>query len=443
MGVQSRQSDRDGGSRAPTRGFIRSARNLPTMSLPDLLAEAVEGEDVVATVDIGGEDALVVTPSRTLVYRAEGLLSEETVEEYAHDVDRIDVKEGRRKAKLVLDYAIDGQETVTVPSKRLDDVLHPVLAGVLSATGITDPGESALRTFRFSELTLVVTSDRLVKHIGASVWDQEYEEFHYGDVTDLDFEEGTVATSIVLTHGGRQERFKAPNEDAPAVRRALTDALCAFHDVESLAEFRVTVADETEEDDAAAESTAAASTTEFSDGLDPLSASPATEEADADGSEDTEVGGVDSPDAAESAGADARTEPDATAATGTGTAESTEAAPSTTGSAAAGASGAAEDATATEPGAGSDEAGGRDSDQAGSAVPGGSESGTAGSAEVADAGEAADSFGDSGFEPAGVEEGELAAEVAELRETVEAQTERLDRQAELIEKLVEELRRGR
>jgi len=45
-------------------------------------------------------------------------------------------------------------------------VLHPVLAGVLNGNGITDPGETVVKTYRFSELTLIITSDRLVKHIG-------------------------------------------------------------------------------------------------------------------------------------------------------------------------------------------------------------------------------------------------------------------------------------
>jgi hypothetical protein len=52
-------------------------------------------------------------------------------------------------------------------------------------------------------------------------------------------------------------------------------------------------------------------------------------------------------------------------------------------------------------------------------------------------------FGDSGFEPAGVTDDDLAEEVAALRVAVEQQAERLDEQATLIEQLIEELRRGR
>jgi hypothetical protein len=53
------------------------------------------------------------------------------------------------------------------------------------------------------------------------------------------------------------------------------------------------------------------------------------------------------------------------------------------------------------------------------------------------------SFDGSPFESAGVEGEDLATEVAALRSTVEAQSDRLDRQSMLIEQLIEELRRGR
>jgi FlgN protein. len=51
-------------------------------------------------------------------------------------------------------------------------------------------------------------------------------------------------------------------------------------------------------------------------------------------------------------------------------------------------------------------------------------------------------FADSGFEPAAPEE-DLVEEVAQLRETVRRQREEIERNGELIEQLIEELRRGR
>ena len=78
------------------------------MSLPDALTSALGEEPAVAEVSLGGDDILAVTPTRTLVYRAEGLLSDEAVEEYPHDAERLTLSEGRRKAKLTMEYGLDG-----------------------------------------------------------------------------------------------------------------------------------------------------------------------------------------------------------------------------------------------------------------------------------------------------------------------------------------------
>ena len=195
------------------------------MDLPETVRSVVGDESVAARVSLGGEDLLLVTPTRTVVYRAEGLLSDESVHEYGHDVERIAVKSKRRKAKIRLDYGTGGEQSISLPTNCVDDALHPILAGVLNAAGVTDPGETVKRTFRFSELTVVVTSARLVKHVGGAVWDAGQEEFHYDDVTDLRFEEGNHGTAIVLRLGDRQERFKAPNDSAGELREALVATL--------------------------------------------------------------------------------------------------------------------------------------------------------------------------------------------------------------------------
>ncbi|SEO66148.1 hypothetical protein SAMN04487948_10439 [Halogranum amylolyticum] len=358
------------------------------MSLPDLVDSRLNGESVAARVALGGEDELFVTPTRTLVYRADGLLSDESVEEYTHDAERIAVSTGRRKAKVTLDYGLDGETTFALPTKRLQEALHPVLAGVLNAAGITDPGETVKQTFQFSELTLVVTSARVVKHIGSAVWDDDYEEFHYEDVSDLSFEDGSVATSVVITTGGRQERFKAPNEESRAVRETLTNALLAYHDVESLEEFRVVAAPESEPQQKR-------DPVDFGDGPDPLSANPgdlsseplnATRDAEEPQSADRE--GDSSP---------VTDEFDSPSSVG----ESLERPAETPSSSPAQPSTAAIGATD------------------------------------------GDGFEGSGFEAAVDDEERVVDELAALRETVEAQNEELRKQRETMSTLVDELRQGR
>ena len=388
------------------------------MSLPETLATRLDDEEAVATVPLGGDDRLVVTPSRTLVYRAEGLLSDESVEEYPHGAERLTVSQGRRKAKLTFDYGLDGERTVSLPAKRLEDALHPVLAGTLSAAGITDPGESALRTFRFSELTLILTSDRVVKHIGAAVWDDDYEEFHYDDVTDLVFEEGSVATSVVLTVDGRQQRFKAPNEQARAVQETLVDALCAHYDVASLEEFRLAVEPEEE---GRKETT---DPTDFGEGPDPLSAEPAEIDSADDGAPVSE------------------------------TATATEAVSARSDAAGTGPESGGDGSSGTEHAAAVDDAiddvlSAAESDEPASKSVDGEHAGT-GTAPDTPADSGTDAGSDNGFEgtfePARAADGDfeqLLEEVETLRQTVERQGERLDRQSQLIEQLIEELRRGR
>jgi hypothetical protein len=367
------------------------------MSLPDLVHSNLNGESVAARVTLGGEDELFVTPTRTLVYRADGLLSDESVEEYTHDAERLEVSTGRRKAKVTLDYGLDGEETFALPAKRIQEALHPVLAGVLNAAGITDPGETVKHTFQFSELTLVITSARVVKHIGSAVWDGEFEEFHYEDVTDLSFEEGSVATSVVVTTSGRQERFKAPNEDARAVREGLTNALLAYHDVGSLEEFRVTVApDEGAEPER--------DPVDFGDGPDPLSANPG--ELSSEPANATRDSDEPQPERSATASATAESGFDSPGAV----AESLEQPPETPSPSASASASAETPASGTE----------------------GAETETE-----------TDGFAGSGFEAAVDDTERVADELAALRAAVETQNEEIRKQRETMAQLVDELRRGR
>lgn len=205
------------------------------MEIPHLVRDRLEGEEVTAGVNLGDEDALCLTPSKTIVYKGEGLLSDESVSVFPHDANRLTVSEGRRKTKLQFTY-VEGTRSFSVPANRTEPVLELVLGALLRVDGATDPDEAVEGVYRFSELTVIITEKRLVKHIGTAVWDEDYEEFPFADVTGLTFEQGSVATQIVLAVDGRPNRIKAPNDKAPVFRRTLEQALYAFHDVESVEE---------------------------------------------------------------------------------------------------------------------------------------------------------------------------------------------------------------
>ncbi|WP_267640329.1 DUF7115 domain-containing protein [Haloarchaeobius amylolyticus] len=248
------------------------------MDVPGIVETTLAGEDVAAEVSLGGENVLYVTPTRTLIYQSEGFLSDESVDEYPHEAERMTVKEGRRKTRITLTYSLDGERDFTVPANVSESVIHPVLAGVLNASGVTNPGETVTQTFRFSELTVVITSERLVKHVGGAVWDEDYEEYHFADVTGLSFEDGSVATQVVLEVDGRPERIKVANDRAAEVKEYLQQSLFAYYDVNSLDALNDAVrpADVDEEE--------RPSPIDFGEGVDPLDAGNTVQpdEADAD-----------------------------------------------------------------------------------------------------------------------------------------------------------------
>ncbi len=206
------------------------------MSVPGIVQAALEDEEIAARIALGGDDELFVTASATFIYRADGLLSGESIDDFPHTAERLALSEGRRKTRFSLEYPLEGTAEFTIPAKLTDRVLHPVLAGILSGNDITKPGESVINTYRFSELTLILTSERLVKHIGEAVWDEDFEEYLFADVTNLSFEEGNVATQIVIAVDGRPHRIKAPNESANDLSERLKRALCSYHEVSSLKE---------------------------------------------------------------------------------------------------------------------------------------------------------------------------------------------------------------
>ena len=61
------------GRATDTHGFMTGGYKLRTMTVPPIVQSTLDDEDVSTRVPLGGEDELFVTPSRTLIYRADGL----------------------------------------------------------------------------------------------------------------------------------------------------------------------------------------------------------------------------------------------------------------------------------------------------------------------------------------------------------------------------------
>lgn len=232
------------------------------MSVPGRVQTRLGDEEVVARVPLGSDETLYTTPSRTIIHREGTFLKDESVEEFSNSVERLSLREGRRKSRLEFVYASQEDRELTVAKRSIESVLPTVLNGVLAATNVLDAPESVIQSYRFNELTVVVTNQRLLKHVGSAVWDADFESLHFEDVTGLRVEKGSVATQIVLESTAGTERLKVPRDDSRSLREHLERAICAFHDVDSIAELRATSGVEAPEEDAEAN--------QLSDELEPL-----------------------------------------------------------------------------------------------------------------------------------------------------------------------------
>ena len=199
------------------------------MDVPGIVRERLGDERRMTSVNIGGEDRVYVTPPRTLVYHASGLFSRESIDEYSHDARRFDVSANRREATFAFEYD-DGVEAFSIPRERIETVLPPVLAGVLRTTGHIDDEESVEESYRFGERTVVVTEAQVLTSVGEAVWDHDHDSYAYEDVTDLAFDDG----DLVVVVDGRSRRIELDDDSGREAYGTVEAALLAYHGVGSV-----------------------------------------------------------------------------------------------------------------------------------------------------------------------------------------------------------------
>ncbi|WP_435075988.1 DUF7115 domain-containing protein [Halococcus sp. AFM35] len=198
------------------------------MDVPGIVRERLADERRMTSVNVGGDDRVYITPPKTLVYRAAGLFSSESIEEFPHDVGRFDVSADRREATFAFEYE-HGVEAFSAPRERIETILPPVLAGVLRTTGLIDDGERIEESYRFGERTLIVTDRQLLTSVGEAVWDREHDSYDFERVTDLRFDE-----DLRIDVDGRPRYIELDGDGRREAYETLESALCAYHGVASI-----------------------------------------------------------------------------------------------------------------------------------------------------------------------------------------------------------------
>ena len=193
---------------------MQRCRSL-SMDIPSLLSDSIgEEEKIVSRVLVASGTHMITTTERVFIHREEGIINSEIFEEYGLNVDQISIFSDKRKARVVLNYGLEGTREFSLYAKYYDRIVDPLVRGVLKATGVVESGELIRHVYRYGQLTIVLTDKQFLKHIGVALWSRDYENFNYEDVSRVDIEKGGVSAEILIEYKGRMQRIKTDKERA-------------------------------------------------------------------------------------------------------------------------------------------------------------------------------------------------------------------------------------
>lgn len=194
----------------------------------------VDEDELINQVELDDHRTLFVAPSRAIAYRERSLLTEESVESYPTDLERLTLEEGKRQVTVTFEYLDEADRTLDLPKSSIAAALKALLASIIQATDVLEDDETIEELYRFNELTVVLTDRRLIKHIGHALWGDSHEGIDYEIIRDLQTEEGQVSTGVIIETTEATERFKLPKDSADRFVDQIEDAVCAYHDVTAL-----------------------------------------------------------------------------------------------------------------------------------------------------------------------------------------------------------------
>lgn len=210
------------------------------MELPDVISDLIlDDETILSRTLISNGVELIVTSTRLFLYRGVGLINTESFEEYKLNVDRISISLDRKKAQIILDYGINRPSVeFQAHRKYLDMIYDPLIRGAIHANNTLQQRESIKKICRKGELTIVLTNMKILKHIGTSLWDIDFESFDLETISKIYVDAGGISSELIIESNNRLHRIKTTANIAQSLCDSSINELISFHNFPTYSEFQ-------------------------------------------------------------------------------------------------------------------------------------------------------------------------------------------------------------
>lgn len=208
------------------------------MSLPAGVSGLVDEDELIDDVALDGHRSLYVTPAKAVTFRERSLFTEESVDVYPTDIDRLLLEEGKRQSTVTFEYPDGQSSSLELPTEAMAPALKALLASATRATGAIPTDETILDLYRFNELTVILTDRRLLKHVGWAMWAASHDQIDYTDVRNIRVEQGQVSTGVNIDTDDGSDRLKIPHDTADDFVARLKSAVCDFHGIDDIGVLR-------------------------------------------------------------------------------------------------------------------------------------------------------------------------------------------------------------
>jgi hypothetical protein len=117
-------------------------------------------------------------------------------------------------------------------------IYDPLIRGAIHAKNTLQQGESIKKICRKGELTIVLTNMKILKHIGTSLWDIDFESFDLETISKIYVDAGGISSELIIESNNRLHRIKTTANIAQSLCDSSINELISFHNFPTYSEFQ-------------------------------------------------------------------------------------------------------------------------------------------------------------------------------------------------------------